>query len=222
MQMLQKDGYTVCLAKEPAPGAALPAVWMHLGAPEEAQAVAAAVHTPCALLCVCGCRWERDFTPWPAPALPGGEAFTGGAAAYLAFFTQTLLPLGEGMLPAPCTQRALAGYSLAGLFAAWALYETPFFARTACVSASLWYDGFAAWAQARADAAPGTPLYVSLGDREQNTRSPRMAAVQSATQQLCAHWRQTHPLTYETNPGGHFFEPERRLAKAVDTLLAMR
>ena len=35
----------------------------------------------------------RDFTPWPAPGIREGEAFTGEAGDYLGFLTERALPL---------------------------------------------------------------------------------------------------------------------------------
>ena len=47
---------------------------------------------PPALLFFAQAEGDRDFTPWPAPGVREGEAFTGEAGAYLEFLTETALP----------------------------------------------------------------------------------------------------------------------------------
>ncbi len=56
--------------------------------------------------------------------------------------TQRIVPLTENHLGYAPEFRGIAGYSLAGLFALWAVYQTGLFDRAASVSGSLWFDGF--------------------------------------------------------------------------------
>ncbi len=93
----------------------------------------------CALLpCPCG-DWDRDLSPWPAPAaFKKGAPFAGEAPAFL----PTVLARAaeeEKRLSRPVGLRLIAGYSLAGLFALWALYLTPLLDGAACASSPLWY-----------------------------------------------------------------------------------
>ena len=61
-------------------------------------------------------RWNDDLSPWKAPAVFGNEEFGGNAERTL----ETVLGL--------CEDRSrtyyIGGYSLAGLFALWAVYRT--------------------------------------------------------------------------------------------------
>lgn len=68
----------------------------------------------------------RDFTPWPAPPVRPGDAFSGGGADYMRFLTETAAPYLRAQYRAPAdpARRAVLGYSLGGLFALWALCET--------------------------------------------------------------------------------------------------
>ncbi len=155
--------------------------------------------------------WNGDLSPWPAPAVFGTEAFAGRGR-------QTL----EGILSLCADRRReyyLGGYSLAGLFALWAGYETDAFAGVAAASGSVWYPGFDAYTAAR---RPRTGrVYLSLGDREARTRNPVMATVADRMQAL--HTRlegQGIPCVLEWNPGNHFRDPHLRTARALSWLLS--
>ena len=63
-------------------------------------------------------------------------------------------------------------------------------------------------------------LYFSLGDKESSTRNEIMKTVGENTEQLFSHYNKLNiNCTYETNPGNHFQEPEKRLAKGIAWLL---
>ena len=87
--------------------------------------------------------WNRAMTPWPARAvMRRGEDFAGEADAYLQELTGIILPDILAKIPAKPEYIALAGYSLGGLFAVYALYRTDLFARAASTSGSFWYPDF--------------------------------------------------------------------------------
>ena len=51
------------------------------------------------LAAVSGLEWNRDLSPWDAPAIyKGAEPFSGGAEAYLAQLTEKILPAVEQRL----------------------------------------------------------------------------------------------------------------------------
>ena len=165
--------------------------------------------------------WEHAFSPWPAPrAFKKAPDFSGGA-------TETLASLGArlptverclGLQPRWC---GIAGYSLAGLFAAWSAYHASPFSRVACVSGSLWFDGWADFATSRLLQTPPARAYFSLGDGEKNSRHPRMATVENATRATAAYWQQQGiRTTFALNPGGHFDDIAARTAAAINWLAA--
>ncbi len=172
------------------------------------------------LVCVSGFAWERDLSPWPAPALGRGQPFPGGAGGCLRLLTQNVLPEAEALLPAPPTWRALAGYSLAGLFALWSLCQTDLFARAASMSGSLWYPG--ALDYFRAHTPPRRPdcVYLSLGDREAKARDPVLKTVRRETEAVAAHFRARGvPTALEFPPGNHFQNVTKRTAAGIRWLL---
>ena len=86
-------------------------------------AAAEAVQSPC-LLALCVVKdWDRELSPWAAPAVfRGGEDFAGGGASTLKWLQTVCLPAAEEGWQT--TARFLCGYSLAGLFCLWGYYES--------------------------------------------------------------------------------------------------
>lgn len=160
--------------------------------------------------------WNRALSPWPAPPVFGKEGFSGEAGETLALLEGEVLPALESALRPACF--CLGGYSLAGLFALWAGYESPRFWGVAAVSPSVWYpdwDRFIAGHSMQA-----RQVYLSLGDKEARTRSQTMAAVADRiTLQQETLLSQGTRSVLEWNPGNHFREPERRVAKGFSHLL---
>lgn len=72
------------------------------------------------------------MTPWyMGPISKHDTPCTGGADDYLKLLLDEIMPEAEALLPGAPAWQGLAGYSLAGLFALYALYQTDVFARAA-------------------------------------------------------------------------------------------
>ena len=176
------------------------------------------------LACFASDDWNRDYSPWPAPALFAKEPpFAGGGPKMLDWIETALLPelaAKTGRAPTP-RATAILGYSLAGLFALWAFYESGLFGLAGSCSGSLWFDGWEKHAAAKA-APAGSRVYLSLGDREEKVRNPRMAAVGDATRRT-ASLLEADPnvakATLEWNTGGHFNGAPHRIAKGLAWLM---
>lgn len=195
-----------------------PLVWLH-ASPEAGKAVHACMDIPCALACVDGAQWERDFTPWPAERVfARGAGFYGGAPAYLTSFA-ALVERTERRLAFPVTERYLTGYSLAGLFAVYAWLQGVPLDGVGSFSGSLWYDGFADWAMQRK--TQPVRLVLSVGDREKRARNPRMAQVEACTRRLAEHWAEKMPVRFWLEKGGHFDDAAGRMARGIACLLEM-
>ena len=313
----------------PAPFAGAPVAYV-IGGFERAEETAAAWATPRATLAFIDCPdWNRDLSPWPAPAcFRGGEAFSGEADRFLNELLTEILPgvesalaarpvfaNGEATPPAAASvtcarsaeaprdakspaaapvayaqnaeaprdakspaaaseifarsdedardakspaaasaicarsdedardtkvpaaasaicarkgdartnvkaaSRAIVGVSLAGLFGVYALYRTDAFSLCASVSGSLWFDGFSDFMDSNAMLARPEKIYLSLGDREEYTRNPRLRPVGEATRAASARFTSLGIETrIEMNPGNHFAEPVPRMIRALDWL----
>ena len=197
-----------------------PAIWLHTF-PGEGERIWSRLKNPCALICISGIHWNDDLSPWPAPAvMEKGGAFGGGAPAYLEYLTKTIIPRAEAALPFAPVQRGLTGYSMAGLFAVYAMYHASCFDFIGTMSGSLWFDGWLEYARTHRPVSPVKRMYVSLGSREHRVRNERMARVQFCTQELVKLWKKTMSVRYEQNAGGHFSDPEGRTARGVEWLTA--
>ena len=173
-----------------------------------------------AVIAVSGMDWDRDLTPWPAPAAFRGQAFSGGADAFLKQLTEDWMPKALSAFDLSPVREGILGYSLAGLFSLYALCRCGRFRLTASVSGSLWYDGFLEWLETHPPVQRAERLYFSVGDRERKARNPRMARVEDCTRQA-AEWAQAYAdrTVFELQPGGHFDQPDQRVLKAVRWLL---
>ncbi len=155
--------------------------------------------------------WNKELTPWAAPPAFGRVPFGDGARQTLTFVTDSLLPAvqGRGLDVSRCL---LGGYSLAGLFALWAGYQCERFQGIAAVSPSVWYPGWIEYVATRKAFAKA--VYLSLGDKEERARNADMAQVGNAIRRqhelLSA---QTVDTILEWNPGNHFVDSEKRMAK---------
>lgn len=158
-----------------------------------------------------------DFTPWPVPPVWEGEVFTGGAAGYLSFLTDTALPFLEreyGASPDPA-HRAVLGYSLGGLFSLWALCRQAPFSLFGSLSGSLWYEGFLDCLRA-APLRGDERVYLSLGDREEWGGPPRIRAVGDCTRQAAEYLSSRLPdAVFQWNRGGHGKGVGNRWKKAL-------
>lgn len=165
--------------------------------------------------------WNRDLSPWPAPPVYGAESFGGGADDTLSYLLEeVVLPLQNH--PGQGERRFyLGGYSLAGLFALWTVYQTDRFAGAAAVSPSVWFPGFLEYTmerRLRTDA-----VYLSLGTKEEKTRHPVMSQVGSAVREIYERLENAGAAcALEWNEGNHFREPELRTAKGFAWLLHTR
>lgn len=155
-------------------------------------------------------RWNEELSPWKVPAVFGNADFGDGAADTL----KKILDL--------CTDDSrtyyIGGYSLAGLFALWASFQTERFAGVAAASPSIWFPGFTEFM--REHACKSRAVYLSLGDKEAKTRNPVRATVGDCIRDGYEILRaQGISSTMEWNPGSHFRDPDLRTAKAFAWIL---
>ncbi len=164
--------------------------------------------------------WNRDLTPWKAPrCVKGGEDFGGGADAYLARLVDRI-PAFEAEAGLHITRRALAGYSLAGLFSLYALYRTNLFGAAAVVSGSLWFKDFVAFMQKNATRVAHPDVYFSVGDLEKRTRNPWFSTIEDSIRAATDILRAAgDDVTFVLEAGNHFAETDARLARGIDWIV---
>ncbi|WP_373753188.1 alpha/beta hydrolase [Neisseria weixii] len=189
--------------------------------PEESDGLAALIGEQATLVSIDEPNWEHAFTPWQAPAaFKKAPDFSGGADEYLRWLIDTVLPEVTKSFSLQPQWTALIGYSLGGLFAAYSAYYATPFSRIASVSGSLWFDGWTEFVTQRNLYTLPKKAYFSVGDKEKNTKNPRMSIVEDAIRATQASWqRQGIETTFELNNGGHFEQVPQRMAKAVAYLL---
>ena len=172
-----------------------------------------------ALAAISGVDWNRELSPWKAPkAFRGSEDFGDQGPALLDTLTQQIIPLIESHLGYAPEFRGIVGYSLAGLFALWAVYQTDLFDRAASISGSLWFDGFLEFMTNNTPKAKF--IYLSLGDKEKLAKNPRLAAVEDCTRQAAGLLgAQNIPVAFEMNHGGHFQDIPARIARGISSLM---
>lgn len=166
--------------------------------------------------------WNDDFSPWAAPPVFGTEAFGGKAGDTLEWLVQYCIPYVEAKESE--IARFSVGYSLAGLFSLWVYCECDAFAGAVSCSGSLWYKGWLDYVQEAAAVGRDRRQYVylSLGDKEEKTKNKLMATVGDNTRKvyamLCEN-QQNVKGVLEWNQGGHFSEPDVRVAKGIYWIL---
>jgi len=159
--------------------------------------------------------WNSDFSPWEF-TLNKKMAFSGGGRSTLDWLVNECVPYFEKEYGLTGS-RVLCGYSLAGLFSLWAFYESQAFGGVISCSGSLWFGKWIRYAESHT-APQNSSVYLSLGDREEKARDRIMATVEDCTRrqyELVCGDKNVFRHVLEWNDGGHFNEPEKRIAKGI-------
>lgn len=207
--------------------ARVPVVYLHVFEGDGAdvwQRLRKGGEQPIALVAIAPKSWDNNLTPWPSPPVfRGGRPYEGFALLQLDLLEREIMPQAEallaqhGMVP---SFSALAGYSLAGLFAAWAATQSNAFERVASVSGSLWYPDFVKYVAGNRPRPIVQRAYFSLGDAEPHTRNRAMRSVLEDTRQVAERFEQAGVVTrFELNPGNHFVDEDLRTARGIRWLL---
>ncbi len=161
--------------------------------------------------------WDKDLSPWPAPAVFGDDDFGNGARETLEFLMREVIPDSDGSFASE-RKIYIGGYSLAGLFALWAGYQTDRFSGIAAASPSIWFPDFTEYM--RKNTLRSDAVYLSLGDREEKTRHPLMSQVGNAIRSSYELLKESGTdCVLEWNKGNHFKNPDLRTAKAFAWLM---
>lgn len=186
------------------------------------EAARAANYPQFALVAISDLAWNHDMAPWDSPAaFKKGEPFIGGADNYLQLLVEEIIPRAEKELAEPPVWRGIAGYSLAGLFALYAIYRTDVFSRVGCMSGSLWFPGFKEYIFSHEPKRRPDCIYFSLGDKEAKTRNSVLKTVQENTEEIQAFYQSKGIDTvFQLNPGNHFVQGIERTIAGIQWLLS--
>ena len=164
--------------------------------------------------------WNVQLSPWAACQIAKGVGpFAGRADAFIKSLeteiTQTIVDC--KLNPSAVY---ISGYSLAGLFALYALYKTDIFDGAACCSGSLWYHEFTNFAKENTFKRKPSKLYLSLGDQEAKVKNPIFATVEDKTKEVYEFYKaQGINVHFEMNEGNHMADVDKRVAKGIAYLL---
>ena len=173
------------------------------------------------LLVVGNIGWNHDMSPWYMPSIYSKEkSFSGGADEYLRLLIDEILPKSKEIIDGEPEFTGITGYSLAGLFAVYAMYKTDVFDRVASMSGSLWFSDFIEYCKRNEYKRLPDKICFSLGDKEANTRNPILKTVQDKTIELSEYFKSLGAeVIFELNPGNHFTDVIFRSAKGIKAIL---
>lgn len=186
------------------------------------EAAQAANCPPFALVAISDLDWNHDMVPWDSPpAFKNAEPCTGGADDYLRLLTEAIIPTAEREISGVPRWRGIAGYSLAGLFALYAIYQTNLFSRVGSMSGSLWFPGMKEYIFSHELKRCPDCMYFSLGDKESKTRNPVLRSVRQDTEEIKAFYQSKGIDTvFQLTPGNHYNHAVERTAAGICWLLS--
>ena len=185
------------------------------------EAVQATDCPPFTLVAISDLDWNHDMVPWDSPpAFKNADPCTGGADDYLRLLTKEIIPTAEKEITGAPSWRGIVGYSLAGLFALYAIYQTDLFSRVGSMSGSLWFPGMKDYIFSHEPKRQPDHMYFSLGDKESKTRNPVLRSVRQNTEEIQAFYQSREINTvFELNPGNHYNHAAERTAAGIVWLL---
>ena len=176
--------------------------------------------------------WNTNLTPWYCPRLFGKKKndFKGEGQKTYDWLINYCIPRiekdYENILEKDKVNRYIGGYSLSALFSLWVLYsdknkkEKIFNGACAC-SPSLWFIKWDEFMKDR-NAPEGIILYLSLGDKEGQTKNETFKKMRTGMDQMIEmvkNDKNVKKYFYEENKGGHYVNAELRMAKGFKWII---
>lgn len=165
--------------------------------------------------------WDAGFSPWKAELNNGKRIFTGEGMRTIQWLAQCINEIeSQYKLSSKYNHHFAAGYSLAGLFSIWALYESEFFKGAASCSGSFWYPGWEEYILKRLPPLQSR-IYLSLGKKEEKTNNSVMSQVGNRTRLQYEQIRKDSSILsiLEWHNGGHFHQISWRMARGIEWLI---
>ena len=155
-------------------------------------------------------NWNKDLSPYKAKAVFGKDDFGDGAPSTLKEILEVCNDKNKTYI--------IGGYSLAGLFAIWASYNTNIFKGVAAASPSIWFPDFISYMED--NKIKTNHVYLSLGDKEEKTKNPTMSKVGFLVKEAYELLKNNNincVLKWES--GNHFKDPDLRTANAFSWII---
>lgn len=177
---------------------------------------------PFTLVAISDLNWNHDMTPWDSPSVfKNAPPCTGGGNDYKRLLIEEIMPEAEKKIATEPQWRGIAGYSLAGLFAVYSIYQTDIFSRVASVSGSLWFPGMKEYVFSHEPKRRPDCMYFSLGDKESKTRNPVLKTVRQNTEEIEGFYQsQRIDTIFQLNPGNHYNHAVERTVAGISWLLS--
>lgn len=173
------------------------------------------------LVAISDLDWNHDMVPWDSPpAFKNSTPCTGGANDYLRLLIEEIIPTAEKKITGVPSWRGIAGYSLAGLFALYAIYQTDLFSRVGSMSGSLWFPSMKEYIFSHEPKQWPDRMYFSLGDKESKTRNLILRSVRQNTEEIQSFFQDKGIDTvFQLSPGNHYNHAVERTAAGIAWLL---
>ena len=218
MHRFSISGKTIEIYQCVEPGA--PIIYLNSFSNEGQKVYEAAQATSCppfTLVAISDLDWNHDMVPWDSPpAFKNAAPCTGGADDYLRLLTEEIIPTAEKKITGVPCWRGIAGYSLAGLFALYSIYQTELFSCVGSMSGSLWFSGMKEYIFSHEPKRWPDHMYFSLGDKESRTRNTVLQSVRQNTEEIHAFYQSKGIDTvFQLNPGNHYNHAAERTAAVI-------
>ncbi|MCR5741919.1 MAG: alpha/beta hydrolase [Gammaproteobacteria bacterium] len=163
--------------------------------------------------------WEKEMSPYDATsAFKRNEVIKSDAKSYLKELESIILEVKDklGLKPEFIS---IIGYSLAGLFSIYSLFNSKLFKRCASISGSLWYPDFIDYIKNN-EICDVDRIYLSLGNKEANSKNKVLSQVLDKTKEAYNYFKDKNiDSFFELNEGGHFVNEDERIIKGIKYIL---
>lgn len=204
----------------------IPIFYMPVLSMDQGDKIWSLIKKDCILVMIVIEHWNKDLSPWRAKKIfLGGEDFDGEGNRFCNILISKITVEVEKIVGSKIESknRGIIGYSMAGLFALYCIFQTDLFGLVGCVSGSLWFDGILEYVKnntPKVSNREDLSFYFSLGDKEDSTKEKKMAIVKENTDKIVEYFSSRYDrVVYVMNPGGHFQNPEKRIVDGIQNLI---
>lgn len=159
--------------------------------------------------------WNHLLSPWSFMDEEHHKNFRGEGKILLNRIINEIIPNIEKENKSQKLKYIIAGYSLAGMFGLWSLYQTDIFSGTISCSGSLWFPKMKEYILSH-KLNNSVNIYLSLGKKEEKVRDYYMCQVGNYTREIFDYLNKEEyvsKIIFEWNEGNHFHKISERMNK---------